>query len=365
MEKFRKAFRRLPDPRADNTSHELLEVLLIALAATLCGAEGPSDMATFGQSKEGLLRWCCGWSTGSPATTRSADLPLVGPAGLRGCIPAVHGGVRQGERAGAQRRGGDRRQGLAWGLRAGSTEHAAAHGQYLGDAGAAVFGSAQSPWSQRGHRRVGSARPAGPRRLYGYRRCAALPSRLCHDGARSGRAIRAGPQGKSEQAVHCRRPALCAWRNPQRGRTARTLHSRSPRMAARHRRARSQLCCRIRLSRRCCAGPHHLSQTLARGRAEPLLVRYFLLSQYIPPSACCARSFPLGYREPAALGARRGLQRGSQSIPKGPCPREPCDPPKARAQYRALPSCQNLYAPENQARRMDDAFLLGMLGHMR
>jgi len=56
MEKFRKAFRRLPDPRADNASHELLEVLLIALAATLCGAEGPSDMATFGQSKEGLLR---------------------------------------------------------------------------------------------------------------------------------------------------------------------------------------------------------------------------------------------------------------------------------------------------------------------
>ena len=56
MEKFKKAFRRLPDPRADNARHELLEVLFIALAATLCGAKGPSDMATFGQSKEGLLR---------------------------------------------------------------------------------------------------------------------------------------------------------------------------------------------------------------------------------------------------------------------------------------------------------------------
>ena len=56
MEKFKKAFRRLPDPRADNARHELLEVLFIALAATLCGAEGPSDMATFGQSEEGLLR---------------------------------------------------------------------------------------------------------------------------------------------------------------------------------------------------------------------------------------------------------------------------------------------------------------------
>jgi predicted transposase YbfD/YdcC len=56
MQKFRKAFRRLPDPRADNARHDLLEVLFIALAAVLCGAESCSDMADFGQSKEGLLR---------------------------------------------------------------------------------------------------------------------------------------------------------------------------------------------------------------------------------------------------------------------------------------------------------------------
>jgi len=56
MEKFRKAFRRLPDPRAGNARHDLLEVLVIALAATLAGAEGPSDMATFGHGKEWLFR---------------------------------------------------------------------------------------------------------------------------------------------------------------------------------------------------------------------------------------------------------------------------------------------------------------------
>src|SRR5215831_16343145 len=56
MQKFRKAFRRLPDPRADNVRHDLLEVLFIALAAMLCGAESSSDMADFGHSKEGLLR---------------------------------------------------------------------------------------------------------------------------------------------------------------------------------------------------------------------------------------------------------------------------------------------------------------------
>ena len=56
MQKFKKAFGRLPDPRADNAMHDLLEVLFIALAATLCGAESCSDMADFGHSKEGLLR---------------------------------------------------------------------------------------------------------------------------------------------------------------------------------------------------------------------------------------------------------------------------------------------------------------------
>src|SRR5215467_24659 len=56
MGKFKKLFRRLPDPRADNARHDLLEVLFIALAAVLCGADGCSDMADFGQSKEGLLR---------------------------------------------------------------------------------------------------------------------------------------------------------------------------------------------------------------------------------------------------------------------------------------------------------------------
>jgi predicted transposase YbfD/YdcC len=56
MGKFKRAFRDLDDPRAANATHELLEVLFIALAAVLCGAEGPSDMAEFGRAKEPLLR---------------------------------------------------------------------------------------------------------------------------------------------------------------------------------------------------------------------------------------------------------------------------------------------------------------------
>jgi predicted transposase YbfD/YdcC len=46
----------LPDPRAANARHDLLEVLVIALAAVLCGAAACSDMADFGRAKEDLLR---------------------------------------------------------------------------------------------------------------------------------------------------------------------------------------------------------------------------------------------------------------------------------------------------------------------
>ena len=57
MERFRACFADLDDPRTDNAQrHDLLDVLLIALAATLCGAETSVDMALFGQAKEPFLR---------------------------------------------------------------------------------------------------------------------------------------------------------------------------------------------------------------------------------------------------------------------------------------------------------------------
>jgi predicted transposase YbfD/YdcC len=56
MRKFRRVFRSLQDPRAANALHGLLDVLVIALAAVLCGAKGPTDMALFGRSKRRLLQ---------------------------------------------------------------------------------------------------------------------------------------------------------------------------------------------------------------------------------------------------------------------------------------------------------------------
>jgi len=55
MGKFKKAFRRLRDPRAANARHELWQVLFIALAAVLGGARSCCEIALFGASKEELF----------------------------------------------------------------------------------------------------------------------------------------------------------------------------------------------------------------------------------------------------------------------------------------------------------------------
>jgi predicted transposase YbfD/YdcC len=56
MDRFHECFGDLPDPRADNAQHDLVEILFVALLATLCGATSCSDMAEFGLAKEPLLR---------------------------------------------------------------------------------------------------------------------------------------------------------------------------------------------------------------------------------------------------------------------------------------------------------------------
>jgi predicted transposase YbfD/YdcC len=67
MGKFKKAFRRLRDPRAANARHELWQILFIALAAVLGGARSCSEMALFGRSKEDLFREMLGLEHGIPS----------------------------------------------------------------------------------------------------------------------------------------------------------------------------------------------------------------------------------------------------------------------------------------------------------
>jgi predicted transposase YbfD/YdcC len=83
MGKFRRFFRRVSDPRADNARHDLLELLVIALAAVLCGAETCSDMADFGEAKEGLLRLFLRLEHGIPShDTFSRVFRLLEPQGF-------------------------------------------------------------------------------------------------------------------------------------------------------------------------------------------------------------------------------------------------------------------------------------------
>ena len=48
-------FSSLPDPRASNARHRLSDLMFIALAASLCGAQSAVDYAQFARSKQGFL----------------------------------------------------------------------------------------------------------------------------------------------------------------------------------------------------------------------------------------------------------------------------------------------------------------------
>jgi predicted transposase YbfD/YdcC len=67
MEEFAAHFGDMPDPRAGNARHDLMELLFIALAATLCGAEDCTDMAEFAGAKLDLLRQVVKLEHGPPS----------------------------------------------------------------------------------------------------------------------------------------------------------------------------------------------------------------------------------------------------------------------------------------------------------
>src|SRR5215510_2829764 len=56
MQLFLTAFESVPDPRAENSRHDLIEILLIAFLAVLCGAQHCSEMAAFGRAKLNFLK---------------------------------------------------------------------------------------------------------------------------------------------------------------------------------------------------------------------------------------------------------------------------------------------------------------------
>lgn len=80
MDEFAEHFGGVPDPRADNARHDFLEVIFIALAAMLCGAEDCTDMALFGRSKLELLKQVLKLPHGPPShDTFSRVFRLIAP----------------------------------------------------------------------------------------------------------------------------------------------------------------------------------------------------------------------------------------------------------------------------------------------
>jgi predicted transposase YbfD/YdcC len=56
MRKLRRMFRQLKDPRASNARHDLLEIVVIALAATVAGAKTCTEFEFFGLGRLDMLR---------------------------------------------------------------------------------------------------------------------------------------------------------------------------------------------------------------------------------------------------------------------------------------------------------------------
>jgi predicted transposase YbfD/YdcC len=80
VDEFAAHFGEVPDPRADNARHDFLEVIFIALAAMLCGAEDCTDMAIFARAKLELLRQVLKLPHGPPShDTFSRVFRLIAP----------------------------------------------------------------------------------------------------------------------------------------------------------------------------------------------------------------------------------------------------------------------------------------------
>ncbi|URI15403.1 MULTISPECIES: ISAs1 family transposase [Alphaproteobacteria] len=77
------AFEDVPDPRAENTRHDLGELLVIAFVSVLCGATSCAEMAAFGRAKESVFRGFLKLKHAVPShDTFSAVFRMIDPKAL-------------------------------------------------------------------------------------------------------------------------------------------------------------------------------------------------------------------------------------------------------------------------------------------
>jgi predicted transposase YbfD/YdcC len=87
MRTLKRMFRPLKDPRAGNARHNLVDVLVIALAATLAGAKTCTEFAFFGRGREDLLRQFLELKHGIPSHDTFSNLfRALDPKGLEAVL---------------------------------------------------------------------------------------------------------------------------------------------------------------------------------------------------------------------------------------------------------------------------------------
>ncbi|WP_332687820.1 ISAs1 family transposase [Devosia sp.] len=80
MDHFAGCFSEVSDPRAQNARHDFVELIFVAVAAALCGAEDCTEMALFAQAKLELLREIVVLEHGAPShDTISRVFRLIDP----------------------------------------------------------------------------------------------------------------------------------------------------------------------------------------------------------------------------------------------------------------------------------------------
>jgi len=91
------SFSELPDPRSGNARrHKLLDVLAIALTASICGAESCVDFADFACDREALFREFLELPGGMPShDTFSRLFRLLDPAAFATCFASFLGDLGQ------------------------------------------------------------------------------------------------------------------------------------------------------------------------------------------------------------------------------------------------------------------------------
>jgi predicted transposase YbfD/YdcC len=96
MEVMLTILRAVDDPRAANAQHDLAEILFVALAASLCGAQSCAEMAAFGRAKEAFLRQFLNLAHGIPShDTFSRVFRLIAPEALAEVLGRVTAAMGQ------------------------------------------------------------------------------------------------------------------------------------------------------------------------------------------------------------------------------------------------------------------------------